>query len=62
MFKNLTEAKEFCNSKGVKIVDFKVADLTGRRGIHKTAYRYMDKEQTGKGAAQDKPGPTSGRV
>lgn len=30
LFKNLTEAKEFCSSKGVKIVDFKITDLTGR--------------------------------
>lgn len=30
MFKNLTEAKEFCSSKGIKIVDFKVTDLNGR--------------------------------
>lgn len=30
MFKNLTEAKEYCNSQGIKIVDFKITDLTGR--------------------------------
>jgi len=30
LFKNLTEVKEFCNSKGIKIVDFKITDLTGR--------------------------------
>lgn len=30
MFKNLTEAKEFCGLRGIKIVDFKVTDLMGR--------------------------------
>ncbi|KUO70552.1 MAG: glutamine synthetase [Clostridia bacterium BRH_c25] len=30
MFENLTEAKEYCDSRGIKIVDFKITDLTGR--------------------------------
>ena len=30
MFKNLTEAKAFCTSNGIRIVDFKVTDLMGR--------------------------------
>lgn len=30
MFKNLTEAKEFCNAQGIKIIDFKITDLMGR--------------------------------
>lgn len=30
MFKSLNEAKEFCSSKGISIVDFKIADLAGR--------------------------------
>ncbi|MGI6584531.1 MAG: type I glutamate--ammonia ligase [Lutisporaceae bacterium] len=30
MFKNLTEAKEFCNLKGIKMIDFKITDLVGR--------------------------------
>ncbi|HYF83513.1 MAG TPA: type I glutamate--ammonia ligase [Clostridia bacterium] len=30
MFKSLTEAKKFCDSRGIKIVDFKITDLAGR--------------------------------
>lgn len=30
MFASLTEAKEFCKSKDIKIVDFKITDLNGR--------------------------------
>jgi len=30
LFENLTEAKEYCDSRGIKIVDFKITDLTGR--------------------------------
>ncbi|NLK35752.1 MAG: type I glutamate--ammonia ligase [Gracilibacteraceae bacterium] len=30
LFKNLTEAKEFCNLKGIKMIDFKITDLVGR--------------------------------
>lgn len=30
MFKSLGEAKEFCDLRGIKIVDFKITDLAGR--------------------------------
>jgi glutamine synthetase len=30
LFKSLAEAKEFCTSKGIQIVDFKITDLAGR--------------------------------
>lgn len=30
MFSNFNEMKQFCNEKGIEIVDFKIVDLTGR--------------------------------